>query len=77
MIENIFQSIFHISVWALAKGVVIFTMVLYFAFALVIVRQVYMMTQVISDKLNFLVKILAWVHLLFAAVVVWIAIIIL
>jgi len=53
-----------ISFWLIAKICLLFALGLYVIFALVLVRQVYMMTQVISSTHNWLIKAFAWAHLL-------------
>lgn len=40
--------------------------VLYFIFALIVVKQVNMMTKNISDKFNAILVMFSWLHLLFA-----------
>ncbi len=55
---------FPLSFWLIAKVCLLFALGLYIIFALVLVRQVYMMSQVISSSYNFLIKIFAWLHLL-------------
>jgi len=50
---------------------------LYFVFALVVVKQVKMMTQVVSGVLDAPIKVVAWIHLLFSFLVILFALIIL
>lgn len=71
--EELFESLFKISVWTVAKGVVILVLFLYLAFALVVVRQVEMMTRVVSGNLNFPLKVFSWLHLFFSLGVIFLA----
>ena len=68
--ENFFESFFHISVWSVAKWLVEIALFVYLVFAVIVVRQVYMMTQVIKEKFNWIIKIVSWTHLLFAILVI-------
>ncbi|MBL7078266.1 hypothetical protein ISS42_01235 [Candidatus Shapirobacteria bacterium] len=54
---------FPLSFWLFAKACLLFALGLYIIFALVLLRQVYMMAQVISSPHNWLIKIFAWAHL--------------
>ena len=71
------ESFLGVSVWGVAKWVVFLALFLYFFFALVVVRQVKMMTRVVSGILDLPIKIFAWLHLLFAVLVILFALIIL
>ena len=57
------------------KGILMVFLLGYFIFALVIVRQVQLMTSVLETKLSPLIKVLARVHLLLViGVFVWVLI---
>lgn len=61
--ESWFNDLIGLSVWALAKGLLLFALGLYLVFALVVVRQVYSMTKVVSGELDWPIKIVVWFHL--------------
>jgi len=69
--------ILGVSVWFIIKIFVLISMLLYIAFALVIVRQVQLMTKTLKAGFEFPVKTLALLHLISAAVVFALALIIL
>ncbi len=66
-----------VSVWAVLKIFVLIAMLLYIAFALVVVRQVQLMTKTLNLGFEFPVKTLALLHLIAAAVLFALALIIL
>lgn len=70
-------SILSISIWSVAKVVVLLSLLIYLIFATVVVRQVHMMTKVISDKWNTLIKLIAWLLLGLAIFVILLSLIIL
>lgn len=74
---QIFEDILGISIWTVARWAVLFALFVYFLFAIVVVRQVYLMTQVVSGRIDWLIKIIAWLHLLLAAGVIILAFLIL
>lgn len=67
----------HISIWGVAKILVLIALLIYLVFAIVVVRQVYLMTKVVSGGIDLAVKLLAWIHLLFVIFVIFLAIIVL
>jgi len=75
MIETI--PLIGISVWTVAKLFLLFALGLYVIFALVIVRQVKLMTDTLAVGFETLVKTLAKVHLIFSIIVFVLALIIL
>jgi hypothetical protein len=66
-----------ISIWLIAKIFVLVGLLLYQAFALVMVRQVQLMIETVEVGFETQIKFLAYVHLAFAAVVLILALIIL
>ena len=66
-----------ISVWFVIKIFVLIAMLLYIAFALVIVRQVQLMTKTLRVGFEFPLKTLSLLHLISAAVLFALALIIL
>jgi len=71
------EALLGVSVWGAVKGAFLFALFLYFVFALVVVKQVKMMTQVVSGVLDAPIKVVAWIHLLFSFLVILFALIIL
>ena len=69
--------ILNISIWSIVKGFVIFGMCLYLVFSLVVVRQVQLMTKTLEIGFEWPIKVLSFVHFLFAVAVLLFAIIIL
>lgn len=59
--------VLNISVWAVAKIFVLFALTLYIVFAFVIVRQTKIMTETLEIGFEQLIRMIAFVHLLFAA----------
>ena len=55
--------------WFLVVG-----LLMYVAFAVVIVRQVKIMTEAVEDDVNGVISLFAWVHLLLAVALVILAI---
>lgn len=66
-----------ISVWLIAKIFVLLGLLIYFVFALVVVRQVQLMTDTLEVGFEFPIRVLSWAHLIFAAGVFLIALVIL
>lgn len=63
------------TVMLILKGAILLSLTLYFVFALVVVRQVALMTDTVHVGLEKEVKILAWLHLIFVIVVFGVALI--
>ena len=66
-----------ISVLGVAKIFVLFALGLYIIFALVVIKQVSLMTKTVEVGLEGFIKLIAWAHLIFAVVVFFIALTIL
>ncbi len=69
--------IIGISIWFIAKIFVLFALSLYLVFALVVVRQVKLMIDTIEVGFELPVRILSYVHLVFAVLVLLTAFVIL
>jgi hypothetical protein len=67
----------NINIWPIVKIFVLFGLGLYLIFALVVIRQVQLMTKTIKMNFEVPVKFLALTHLLFAIAVFLFALIIL
>jgi hypothetical protein len=66
-----------ISIWIIVKAFVLLGLLLYLAFAMVIIRQVQLMVETVEVGFQEAIKILAYVHLAFAVIVLILALIIL
>lgn len=66
-----------INIWPIVKIFVLFGLSLYLIFALVVIRQVQLMTKTIKMNFEAPVKLLAIIHFLFAVAVFLFALIIL
>ena len=66
-----------ISILGVAKIFVLFALGLYIVFALVVIKQVSLMTRTVEVGLEGFIKLIAWAHLVFAVVVLFIALTIL
>lgn len=66
-----------ISILAIGKVFVLIALGIYIVFALVVVRQVKLMTSTVEVGLDFFIKLIAWAHLIFAIFVFITALIIL
>jgi hypothetical protein len=58
--------IINVSIWLIVKWIVLFAFGLYLAFALVVLRQVQLMTKTLEVGFESFIKALALGHLLFA-----------
>lgn len=73
--ENL--PVIGISAWAIAKWFVVFAFALYLVFAFVVIKQVNLMTGTLELTFEKPIKLLAWMHFLFAVGVLIIALLIL
>ena len=71
------NPVFGISIWLLIKIAALILLGLYIVFALVIIRQIKVMTDTIRLGFESPVKFLSYIHLIFAAFVFLTALIIL
>ena len=62
------------SVWFIAKILVLFALLIYVVFAIIVVRQVQLMTQTLEVGFELPVKLLSYIHLLLALIIFIIAI---
>ena len=80
MINNIQSSVFGIrledfSVGGIVKWFVVAGLLMYVFFAIVVVRQTMVMTETVEGEVNWLVKLLGWLHLGIAILLVVLAVI--
>lgn len=76
MTDFLYEAI-GISIWSVAKVAVIFALFVYVLFAVIVVRQVKLMGKTLNGNLNLPLRIISWIHLLLALLVVFLAFVIL
>ncbi|MCH7951602.1 hypothetical protein IH980_02630 [Patescibacteria group bacterium] len=57
---------FEQSIWGIAKLFVLVGLLLYLAFAVVVIRQVQLMARTVTGELDGKIRAVAWVHFAFA-----------
>lgn len=77
MNDNWLNLILDISIWTVAKFLILFALIIYLIFAIVAIRQVKVMTKVVSGQWNIPLKILSWIHLLVTLLVIVLTIVVL
>lgn len=63
---NISLNGFTLSLWTFVKALFLIGLLLYLAFALIVIRQVGLMTNTLNTNFEAPVKLIAWIHLLVA-----------
>ncbi len=66
-----------VSIWQVAKIFVLVALVIYAIFAWVVVRQVNLMTRVVSGELDLPIKIISWLHFFFSIFIIFLAFVVL
>jgi hypothetical protein len=74
---QLIQLIMGIQIWQVVKIIVCFSLLFYVIFAFVIIRQVNLMTDTVKLSLEWLIKAIAFAHLIGAIFILLIAILIL
>ena len=64
--DNIINTILHIDIWGIAKLFVLIGLAVYAVFAFIVVRQVKLMTDVVSGILTGSLRFVSWVLFLFS-----------
>lgn len=67
--DNLIASLISVPIWSVVKLLVLFSLLLYIVFSLVIVKQVNLMTETLTDQLELPIKLMAAVHLALAILV--------
>lgn len=62
-IENFLQSLITLDVWGVVKVLILFGLGLYLVFALVVIRQVQLMSKSLNGSLDLPLRLIALVHL--------------
>jgi len=65
------------SIWWLVKCLFVLGLALYFAFALIVIRQVGLMSKTLNSEFALPLKLISWIHLLAAGVVFLLVLVIL
>lgn len=64
--DQLIQTIFNINIWQIGKAFVLVGMAVYVVFAFVVVRQVKLMTEVVSGILTGFLRLISWLFFLFS-----------
>lgn len=64
--DQIINSLLHFNVWGVAKLFVLIGLAVYIVFAFIVVRQVKLMTEVISGLLTGFLRLVSWLFFLFS-----------
>jgi len=75
--EQIINLIFSISIWSVAKLLVVFSLLLYILFAFIVLKQVKFMLKTLIVPIELPVKLFAFLHLGLAIFLFFLAVIIL
>lgn len=75
--DNFINILLNISVWGVAKIIVIIALLIYLIFAFVMIKQVSLMTRVVSAEWDFTIRVVTWVHFFFALFIMILSIVIL
>lgn len=67
----------HFSIWWLVKGLFVIGLTLYLAFAVIVIRQVGLMSKTLDGEFGPPLKLISYVHLLVALAVFLLALVIL
>jgi hypothetical protein len=73
---EIFEGL-DVSVWITIKAFLVFALFLYLIFAFVIIKQVNHMTNTLEVGFETAIRILAWLHFLFAIITLIVALVVL
>lgn len=65
------------NLWWLIKGLTLLGLIVYLAFALIVIRQVALMAKTLNGNFSLSLKLVAWGHLLAAGLIFLLALIIL
>ncbi len=76
-VERFLQDLLGISIWSVMKVLVLFGLLLYLVFAMVVIRQVKLMSGTLNGTLNIPLRLIATVHMIFAVCVFLFALVVL
>jgi hypothetical protein len=66
-----------LTIWFLVKILFLIGLAIYIAFAVIVIRQVNLMTQALNGSFDFPIKLVSWIHLGVAIAVFFLALVIL
>ncbi len=75
MTNNLIFKLSQVTLFGVVKGFFVAGLVMYTAFAVVIIKQVGVMTEALEDEINGVISLFAWAHLLLAIALVILAIV--
>lgn len=64
--DNLINDIVNINIWGIGKVFVLIGLAVYIVFAFIVVRQVKLMTEVVSGILTNFLRIISWLFFLFS-----------
>jgi len=64
--EQFLNTILNINIWQIGKVFVLIGLVVYVVFAFIVVRQVKLMTEVVSGILSGFLRLVSWIFFLFS-----------
>jgi len=67
--DNLITELFTINIWGVGKFFVLVGLFVYVIFAFIVVRQVKLMTEVVSGILTGFLRIVSWLFFLFSVFV--------
>lgn len=71
--DNLINTIANFNIWAIGKFFILVGLAVYAIFAFVVVRQVKLMTEVVSGILTHSLRIVSWIFFLFSVSVFFLA----
>ena len=66
-----------INVWLVVKYLYLFVIAMYIIFAVIMVRQIHLMTSTLNGNFDFSIKVIGYVHFLLAIFVFFLALVVL
>lgn len=76
-IEEVLRNVLTVNIWVLAKIIILIVLILYFVFAVLIIKEVNLMNKTLIGIANSVVKIIAWLHLILVVFIFILALIVL
>lgn len=73
--EQVISAVTNINIWSIGKLFVLIGLAVYAIFAFVVVRQVKLMTEVVSGILTHSLRIVSWIFFLFSVSVFFLALV--
>lgn len=75
--DQLLAFLLGINIWSLVKVLFLVALLIYIAFAIIVVRQVNLMRETLNGVLDWPLRIIAWIHLGMAVGVFLLALVIL